>query len=133
MFRYFRLLPGALLLSSAAAGLAQPRPMTLVDILNMPQISDPQVSPDGRLVLFVESNADWTANRRTAHIWRIRADGSGLAQLTTGADREASPRYGNGMYPSGVRPCCPSVMVDCMNAFTALPTSGSGYLEQTIS
>src|SRR5271166_6409037 len=40
---------------------------------------------------------------------------------------------GSGMYPSGGRPCCPSVMVDCMNALTALPTSASGYLEQTIS
>src|SRR6516225_2905626 len=70
-----------------------PRPMTLVDIINVPQVSDPQLSTDGRQILFVQSQADWKANHRISHIWKINADGSGLAQMTAGADGETSPRW----------------------------------------
>jgi dipeptidyl aminopeptidase/acylaminoacyl peptidase len=70
-----------------------PRPMTLVDLINIPQISDPQISPDGHQILFVQSDADWKADRRIAHIWKINADGSGLIQMTTGQDGESSPRW----------------------------------------
>jgi len=67
--------------------------MTLVDIINVPQVSDPQLSTDGRQILFVQSQADWKANHRISHIWKINADGSGLAQMTAGADGETSPRW----------------------------------------
>jgi dipeptidyl aminopeptidase/acylaminoacyl peptidase len=70
-----------------------PRPMTLVDFINIPQISDPQISPDGHQILFVQSDADWKADRRITHIWKINADGSGLIQMTTGQDGESSPRW----------------------------------------
>jgi dipeptidyl aminopeptidase/acylaminoacyl peptidase len=67
--------------------------MTLVDLINSPQTSDPQLSPDGRQILFVESEANWKTDRRISHIWRINADGSGLIQMTSGADGENSPRW----------------------------------------
>ncbi len=84
----------AALLFGSTAGFAQPaRPMKLVDVMNMPQIADPQLSPDGRQILFIESRADWKANRRIGHIWKVNTDGSGLMQITSGADGEASPRW----------------------------------------
>ena len=70
-----------------------PRPMTLVDLIDLPQLSDPQVSNDGHQVLFVRSDANWRADRRIGHIWRVNADGSGLAQMTSGADGENTPRW----------------------------------------
>ena len=70
-----------------------PRPMTLVDLINLPQVSDPQLSPDGRQIVFVKSEANWKADRRIGHIWKINADGSGLAQMTSGADGDSSPRW----------------------------------------
>ena len=70
-----------------------PRPMTLVDVMNVPQVTDPQLAPDGRTVLFVEAQSDWKANKRVRHIWKINADGSGLVQMTNGTDGEASPRW----------------------------------------
>ena len=70
-----------------------PRPMTLVDVLNVPQISDPQLSPDGQQILFVRAEANWKANKRISHIWRINADGSGVIQLTNGTDGETGPRW----------------------------------------
>lgn len=72
---------------------AQPRAMTLVDLINVPRLSDPSLSPDGQHIVFVRSDADWKANKRIAHIWRTAADGSGLQQLTSGAEGENSPRW----------------------------------------
>jgi len=70
-----------------------PRPMTLVDVLNVPQVSDPQLSPDGRQILYVLAESNWKANKRVSHIWKINADGSGLIELTTGPDGENTPRW----------------------------------------
>src|SRR5271156_6283171 len=70
-----------------------PRPMTLVDVLNVPQITDPQLAPNGREILFVKAEANWKANKRIRHIWRINADGSGLVEMTNGADSETNPRW----------------------------------------
>ena len=67
--------------------------MTLVDVMNVPQISDPAISPNGAQVLFVRSEPNWKANRRISHIWRIGTDGGKLTQLTSGADGESSPRW----------------------------------------
>jgi acylaminoacyl-peptidase len=60
--------------AGARDALAQ-RAMTLVDILNVPRVSDPQLSPDGRQILYVLSTPDWKANKRVTHIWRVPAAG----------------------------------------------------------
>src|SRR5713226_4095729 len=79
---------------TVSVSLAQgPRPMTLVDVLNVPQLSDPQLSPDGRQILYVLAESNWKANKRISHIWKINADGSGLIELTTGPDGENTPRW----------------------------------------
>jgi len=80
-------------LSLAAPFAAAQRPMTLVDVLNVPRLSDPQLSPDGRQILFVQSDANWKTNKRSPHIWRVNTDGTGLVQMTSGADGETSPRW----------------------------------------
>lgn len=67
--------------------------MTLLDVMNMPQLVDPQVSPDGKQILFVQSRADWKANRRMQHVWRVNVDGSGLTQMTDGTDGENTPLW----------------------------------------
>ena len=35
------------------------RPMTIVDLVNVPSLSDPQLSPDGTQVLYVLAEPDW--------------------------------------------------------------------------
>jgi dipeptidyl aminopeptidase/acylaminoacyl peptidase len=70
-----------------------PQPMTLVDVLNVPLVSDPQLSPNGRQILYVLAESNWKANKRVPHIWMINSDGSGATQLTTGAEGETAPRW----------------------------------------
>ena len=59
-----------------AAARAQ-RTMTIVDLIDLPYLSSPQLSPDGRQMLYVQSFADWDANKRVTHIWRVNRDGTG--------------------------------------------------------
>src|SRR4029450_3200921 len=67
--------------------------MTFVAALEVPAVQDPQMSPDGRQILFVLDQADWKNNRRVGHIHRINADGTGSIQLTFGERGESSPRW----------------------------------------
>jgi dipeptidyl aminopeptidase/acylaminoacyl peptidase len=71
---------------------AQARAMTIVDWLNLPRISDPQLAPNGQDVVYVLTRADWKQNKRVGHIWRARA-GAQPVQLTTGENGESSPRW----------------------------------------
>jgi dipeptidyl aminopeptidase/acylaminoacyl peptidase len=67
------------------------RSMTLVDLLSIPRVGDPQLSPDGQTVIFLLSTPDWPANRRVLQLWRINADGSGLRRLVD--DTFAAPPH----------------------------------------
>lgn len=69
------------------------RPLGVVDMIALPSIGDPQLSPDGTTVLFVMDGPDWKANRRVGHVHRIKADGSDQVQLTFGERGETSPRW----------------------------------------
>ena len=39
------------------------------------------------------AEADWEANKRISHVWRVGADGADPVQLTNGTDGESSPRW----------------------------------------
>jgi dipeptidyl aminopeptidase/acylaminoacyl peptidase len=77
----------------AAVGTQSPRPMGIVDLLNVPRVADPQVSPDGRDVLYTRADADWKVGRRVSHLWRARVGGGEPVQLTSGTDGETGPRW----------------------------------------
>ncbi|NIP83117.1 MAG: prolyl oligopeptidase family serine peptidase, partial [Gemmatimonadetes bacterium] len=74
---------------------AAPRPMTVVDLIEVPSLRDPRLSPDGGQVLYVRTDADWEENRTIGHIWRIGVDGAGAIRLTNG-EGESSPRWSPG-------------------------------------
>ena len=86
------ILTGAVVATIPAAVHAQ-RPMTLVDLINLPSISDPQLAPDGRRVAYVQAEANWKANKRISQIWRANIDGSGSIQLTAGTESASTPRW----------------------------------------
>ena len=74
--------------SASASATGAPRAMTIVDLINVPQISTPQISPDGSQVLYVRSDADWKANKRITHVWRAATGSRDLVQMTNGGDGE---------------------------------------------
>jgi dipeptidyl aminopeptidase/acylaminoacyl peptidase len=69
------------------------RAMSIVDLIEVPQIRDPQLAPDGSRLLYVRADADWRENKRVRHIYRVALDGSGSVQLTNGKKGEESPRW----------------------------------------
>src|SRR5947208_3172 len=95
-FRMIRPLLVLFIVGQAALVLVRaqsPRPMGIVDLLNIPRLADPQVSPDGREVAYTRADADWKSGRRISHVWRARLDGGDPVQLTSGADGENAPRW----------------------------------------
>jgi Tol biopolymer transport system component len=82
-----------LLIATAPAAVSQQRPMTIVDLINVPRISDPQLSPRGSQLVYVRNDANWDRNTTVSHLWRVNTDGSGSVQLTSGKDGENSPRW----------------------------------------
>jgi len=85
---WFLVLPALFL--GVQVGEGQERVMGLLDLLEVPQLGDPQLSPDGTQLLYVLSEADWERNRRAGNIWRVNADGSGTMRMTAGG---SSPRW----------------------------------------
>lgn len=84
-------------LPGAAPAVGQDAPgrqaMTIVDLIDVPSLSDPQLSSDGDEIAFVRSDADWDENGTVSHVWRVGADGRDLVQLTNGEHGESSPRW----------------------------------------
>ena len=69
------------------------RAMTIVDLINVPSLGDPRLSPDGGQLLYTLSEPDWKENKRIGHIWRINIDGSNPIKMTNGENGESSPRW----------------------------------------
>ena len=69
------------------------RAMTIVDLINVPSLGDPQLSPNGGQLLYTLSEPDWKENKRIGHIWRINSDGSNPIKMTNGENGESSPRW----------------------------------------
>src|SRR5882672_8874429 len=92
-----RLLVGVIVagpIALATMSAQSPRPMGIVDLLSVPRLADPHLSPDGRDIVFTKSDADWKSGKRITHIWRVRADGNEAPiQLTNGAESEDDPRW----------------------------------------
>ena len=95
-----RTLVGAIVVLAVSAtaaitpGVAQGRrPLTLVALAELPRLLDPQLSPDGRAVVYTLMRADWRANRQVGHLWRQAVAGGPPEQLTNGEAGESGARW----------------------------------------
>jgi acylaminoacyl-peptidase len=65
----------------------------LLDVFQLQNASDPQVSPDGRWVAYVRHSMDIRKDRRRSHLWEIRTDGTDHRPLTSGSVNASMPRW----------------------------------------
>ena len=71
-----------LLLSSLC--LAQTRhPFTFEDMMSLKRVGDPQVSPDGKWVLFSAVDVNLEKNTRVSHLWVVPVAGGDSRQITS--------------------------------------------------
>ena len=77
-FRPFRVSALAVCLSliGVATFAQQPRGITPEDYYSFEFLSDPHISPDGKLVAYVVTRIDRAQNRRNSAIWLAAIDGS---------------------------------------------------------
>jgi dipeptidyl aminopeptidase/acylaminoacyl peptidase len=70
------------------------RAMTIDDLIATVRVSDPQVSPDGKRVLFTRTTTALDSGRRNSDIWVVEADGSSAPKtLITGDRSENTGRF----------------------------------------
>ncbi len=72
---------------------AESHPFSVHDMLAMDRISDPQVSPDGRWVVFAVRATDLAGNRGSTDLWVVGTDGTGLRRMTSHSASESNPRW----------------------------------------
>jgi dipeptidyl aminopeptidase/acylaminoacyl peptidase len=85
------LLLGSLLPMASAA--PAPRPLSFDDFFAFRRISDPQISPDGRVVAYVVTTVDMPKNATNSTIWLAPTDGGAPRQLTSGPKHDRHPRF----------------------------------------
>jgi dipeptidyl aminopeptidase/acylaminoacyl peptidase len=94
MPRIIRLLPAfVLILTCALPVFAQARhPFTFEDMTKLKRVGEPEVSPDGKWVIFSVVDVDLEANTKTPHIWIVPTAGGQERDII--ADRNADrPRW----------------------------------------
>jgi dipeptidyl aminopeptidase/acylaminoacyl peptidase len=67
--------------------------MSVIDLLNVPNLTAAQLSPDGNQIVFVLAKPDWKLGKRVSHVWRVSSDGTGMVQMTNGTEGEQEPRW----------------------------------------
>src|SRR5580704_4126030 len=65
--------------------------LTVQDVFNLQLATDPQISPDGRRIVYVRRFSDIMTDQRHSNLWIINADGTDHRPLSTGNFNDASP------------------------------------------
>ena len=73
--------------------------LTVMDEFQIQTPTDPQISPDGKKIVYVRRFADRTTDKRYANLWIISSDGTDHRALTTGNRSDSSPHWS----PDGTR------------------------------
>jgi dipeptidyl aminopeptidase/acylaminoacyl peptidase len=92
------LLAAALLIPGALFAAAK-RPITETDLFKFVWIGDPQISPDGKQVVFVRVTVNEEKDGYDTALWIVPADGSEPPRPFTSGPRDNSPRWS----PDGTR------------------------------
>lgn len=88
---FFVLLP--ILLLSYTSSASEKRPITSEDFYLIKQITDCQVSPNGKTIAYVLESVDRENNCYISNLWLIATSGGESRQLTTSRSRDTSPQW----------------------------------------
>lgn len=69
------------------------RPMTFSDLQRMKRLSDPQISPSGKWVMFTSVDVDLAANTKVSHLWVVPIGGGREQQITFWKEGENEGRF----------------------------------------
>ncbi len=83
----------SMLLACSSGVFAQSNKLTINDIFNLEVVSDPQISPDGRRVIYTRGFSDIMTDRRCSNLWIVNIDGSDHRPLTTGNYSDTGARW----------------------------------------
>lgn len=75
------------------------RKFTVMDEFHIQVPAEPQISPDGKKIVYVRRFADPMTDRRYSNLWVVNSDGTDHRSITTGNHSDASPRWS----PDGTR------------------------------
>jgi dipeptidyl aminopeptidase/acylaminoacyl peptidase len=78
---------------AAIASIASARPFSPNDLVTLARISDPQASPDGRHVLYVQRETDMDADRGRTSLWQVDLPNGTPRRLTTAIGNASQPRW----------------------------------------
>jgi len=67
--------------------------LQLLDIFDYEYVSDPQISPDGKMVIYVRNYKDIMTDKNLSNLWIVNADGSQNRPLTSGNHNDFGPRW----------------------------------------
>jgi dipeptidyl aminopeptidase/acylaminoacyl peptidase len=83
------------LLMTTPSDAADKRPMTLDDLFKLKRVADPQISPDGKQVVYqVTEITDVASNKKHTHLWLAATDGkTPPRQLTASGKSDTHPRW----------------------------------------
>jgi len=77
----------------AFSGIAQGEKFEYLDIFNLENVSDPQISPDGLRIVYVRNSRDVLTDRTLSNLWIINFDGTDNQPLTSGNHNDFMPRW----------------------------------------
>jgi dipeptidyl aminopeptidase/acylaminoacyl peptidase len=83
----------AALAPASARADASVKSLTVQDVFNLQLAADPQISPDGKRIVYVRQFSDIMTDQRHSNLWIISTDGNDHRPLTTGNFNDASPRW----------------------------------------
>ena len=67
--------------------------LSLTDIFQIQTATQPEISPDGKRIVYQRNFADITTDRRYSNLWIVNFDGSGDRPLTSGQFTDANARW----------------------------------------
>ncbi len=80
-------------LSDSHASSSDTHPFSIHDMLAMDRLSDHQVSPDGRWIVFTLRKTDLEADKGRTDLWLIGSGGTDLRRLTSHPEGDFNPRW----------------------------------------